>query len=423
MMQRKLPLPTFRAEPLGRRPLTRRLRAYTILVATLTACKSEEVFTPGQPNDLRALAAVREENASHWQLDDLVLRVHRPDLAEVELRGELIRDSAELATEVLLPLAFVRELPTSIDVIAFDRRPVNVVSYKILHGSWLIVGSLGNLPTRSLRDSAYRTRDSLGLKVRLYYRGAVRLDPLLPAIPNGDVPTPVRLTVSRDVAPFKSTTVVTQRSLDAERAVPLAISGTYPTGNSNAIIGETEAIPGGLWLFSSAGLADPSPSTVARTGPFAAAALVLLLAWRGVTLWLRYRGLLARLQFERTGIFQKDPLKLFWSEDRRIIRLAIVEFLLLVAILAALLARALGAMVPPSSARRAMLLSDVQLQLNASADALDNDSLQLSWRFRPAGAVGDSSVVGLRVRSKWVRIYPGEGIFSGRGSRVEAVPP
>lgn len=405
----------------GRRRSYRRLCGAAALAA-LSACAETNVLPPGQSNDLRALLAVHQVNQSRWRLDDLVLRSFGSEVAELEFRGALLAESKGAQGDHLLPLAFVREQPTSVDVVAADGRDVDLVSYKIRDASWLLLGVIR--PSLDANGVQAR-RDSLNLKIRLYYRGARDLDPLLPAVPTGDVASGLRVRVFRSGTTFEQTAVVRLRWLDGQRFVPLTVPITMAAASAGEVNGQTQAVPSGVLMLSASGLTTERlwPATSYLVASFALVTVLVVLPLQfGLSLFLGYRSFRAgrARELEMVG---DDPLAVYLGQALRGPRVLVVllAWVLMFALAATVFAmRTLhAAAIPRTGISPAAMLTDLHLELDASGEALENDKLHLSWRFRAASLAGDSSMIGLRIVSEKARIDAGEGYFGGKSAEMK----
>src|SRR6185436_4218644 len=179
-------------------------------------------------------------------------------------------------------------------------------------GSWLLLGSI---PSR-------RTSGSLGLRVRLYFRGSERAGPLLPAIPSGDIPSRMRITVSRSYAPFNKTAEVLQRSVTAQRIVALTPEGIASADSEHTIAADVQTIPYALWLFASSSIGD-IPLSPAWRMRYGALVILSFVAYTALLFWRRYRFFVA-YDWRKISHLSKselrgwldhrhDPIRTFWK--------------------------------------------------------------------------------------------------------------
>jgi hypothetical protein len=396
----------------------RRTCARLSVICLVLSCAREESVAPGGLADLKALAAISQTSSSRWQVDSLALRI-QGDVVELDLHGLVIADSALSESGALVPFAFLRKLPTSIDAISADGSSISLVSYKIEAGSWLVVGTINRpLSIRGLQRVA-PSPSRVDVTMRFYYPSESWLNNLLPAVPTGDSPSPVRIAVSRTPHPFTYTKVVTQRSQQSERLVPLTTAFQASAVSKGVVSAKAQSLPSGLWMFSSARLADLSTSEqllwrITLLGPLA---LLYLSVWFVGWIGLRY------LSYRALHLGQEGSFVRFWREEPSL-RSGKVLFLLVTAVMLLLLLIAIAKTVsatasPLPHASPAALLSDMQLQFTASTEALESNRIGVSWRFRPVASTGDSSMIGLRVEAPLAVIHSGEGTFGGAGAHQQ----
>jgi len=104
----------------------------------------------------------------------------------------------------------------------------------------------------------------------------------------------------------------------------------------------------------------------------------------------------------------------------RALAVGLISLLALFAVV--LFAKSLDAATPARRPSSAAVLADLQIQIAVSADGLDKDSLQLSWRFRPVVSKGDSTIIGLRLGSRPREDLSGEGDLGRKGNKSSPVP-